>query len=93
MNRTTASLADIQVPVLLAHQEDDACSVTPYEDLPALAKAFSAAPAVEIKGYTGGGNYRGSECGARTAHGFRGIERRVVRELAAWIHGIAAKGR
>ena len=73
--------------------KNSACDVTVFEDLPALAKEFVSAPKVEIKGYSGGGNYRGSVCGARTAHGFRGIEKRVVRDLAAWIHGTAGADR
>ena len=89
----SVKLEKIRVPVLLAHHQDDACYVTLVEDLPALAKEFTGAPRVEIKVYRGGGNYRGSECGARAAHGFRGIEKRVVRELAAWIHTIAGTGR
>ncbi len=89
----SVKLEKIRLPVLLAHHEDDLCYVTVFEDLPALAKEFVNAPRVEIKGYRGGGNYRGSECRARTAHGFRGIEKRVVRETAAWIHAIAATGR
>ena len=89
----SVKLEKIRVPVLLAHHQDDACYATLVEDLPALAKEFTGAPRVEIKVYRGGGNYRGSECGARAAHGFRGIEKRVVRELAAWIHTIAGAGR
>lgn len=89
----SAKLGKIRAPVLLAHHEDDSCYVTVFEDLPALAKEFTNAPKVEIRGYKGGGNYRGSECGSRTAHGFRGIEKRVVRETAAWIHRIAGAGR
>ena len=87
----TAKLENIRVPVLLAHHKDDACYVTPFENISALAKDFVNAPKIEIKGYTGGGNYRGKECGARHAHGFRGIEKHVVREIAAWIHGVARK--
>jgi pimeloyl-ACP methyl ester carboxylesterase len=89
----SAKLEKIRVPVLLAHHEDDSCDVTVFADLPELAKKFTGAPRVEIKGYRGGGNYRGSDCGARTAHGFRGIEKRVVRETAAWIHKISGAGR
>ena len=89
----SAKLDNIRVPVLLAHHKDDACDVTQFEDLAELAKAFTNSPKVEIKGYSGGGNYRGSECGARTAHGFRGIEKQVVRETARWIHAQPAATR
>lgn len=87
----SAKLENIRVPVLLAHHEDDSCYVTVFEDLPALAKEFVNAPKVEIKGYKGGGPYRGRECGALAAHGYRGIERRVVRDLADWIHAVAKR--
>ncbi len=87
----SARIGNIRIPVLFAHHEDDACDVTAPEDLPDLAKEFANAPSVEIKTYTGGGGYRDSECGNRTAHGFRGIEKRVVRDIAAWIKRIAAR--
>jgi dienelactone hydrolase len=89
----SAKLEKIRVPVLIAHHVDDSCDVTVFEDLPKLAKQFTNAAKVEIKGYKGGGNYRGSECGSRSAHGFRGIEKQVVRELAAWIHKITGTKR
>jgi hypothetical protein len=89
----SVKLEMIRVPVLLAHHQDDSCDVTVFEDLPGLAKEFTGAPRVEIKAYRGGGNYRGSNCQNRTPHGFRGIEKRVVRELAAWIHAIAGTGK
>lgn len=87
----SARLKGIRVPVLLAHHRDDACYVTVPDDLPGLARKFTGAPSVETKIYTGGGNYRGPDCGARTAHGFRGIEKRVVRDIAAWLKRIAAR--
>ncbi len=89
----SVKLEKIRVPVLFAHHRDDLCDVTVFEDLAALAKLFVNAPRVEIKGYRGGGNYRGSGCGSRTAHGFRGIEKRVVADIAAWIHAVAGGGR
>lgn len=85
----SARLDNIRVPVLLAHHKEDACDVTPFWNLTALARDFANSPKVEIKGYSGGRNYRGSVCAGLHAHGFRGIEKRVVRDIAAWIHGIA----
>ncbi|MBT3792325.1 MAG: alpha/beta hydrolase [Rhodospirillales bacterium] len=91
----SANLANIKVPVLFAHHKDDACDVTRFEDLPALAKKITRAPKVAIRGYSGDGgkSYRGSECASKTAHGFRGIEKQVVRETAEWIHEIAGTPR
>ncbi len=85
-----ARLDNIRVPVLIASHKDDGCYVTPFEDSARLKRALAAAPSVEIKGYSGGGPYRGRECGARHAHGFPGIEAQVVGDIAAWIKRQAA---
>ncbi len=85
-----ARLENIRAPVLIAGHKDDGCYVTPFEDSPKLKRALTASPSVEIKGYSGGGPYRGRECGALHAHGFPGIEGRVVDDIAAWIKRQAA---
>lgn len=85
-----ARLENIGAPVLIASHKEDACYATPFEDSPRLKRALSAAPSVEIKGYSGGGPYRGRECGSRHAHGFPGIEAQVVGDIAAWIKRQAA---
>jgi hypothetical protein len=87
-----ADLAAVRVPVLLAHHEEDACTVTPAADLGALAKAFAAAPSVKTLLYRGGGPFTGDDCGARAAHGFPGLEERVVADIARWIKAIAGSG-
>ncbi len=85
-----ARLDNIRAPVLIASHKEDGCYVSPFEDSPKLKRALTASPSVEIKGYSGGGPYRGRECGARHAHGFRGIEPQVVDFIAAWIKRQAA---
>ncbi len=84
-----ARLENIRAPVLIASHKEDACYATPFEDSPRLKRALNGAPSVEIKGYSGGG-YRGRECRALHAHGFRGIEAQVVGDIAAWIKRQAA---
>ena len=85
-----ARLENIRAPVLIASHKEDACYATPFEDSPRLKRAMTASPSVEIKGYSGGGGYRGRECGPLHAHGFRGIEAQVVDFIAAWIKRQAA---
>ena len=87
-----ADLAAVRVPVLLAHHEDDSCYVTQAADLGRLAKAFTAAPSVKTLLYRGGGPFTGDDCGARAAHGFPGLEERVVADIARWIKAIAGSG-
>lgn len=88
-----ARLDAVRVPVLIAHHEDDACALTPFSDVPGLAKEFTKAPRVDVKSYTGGGNYRGDDCGPFAAHGFRRIERRVIGDIARWIKTVAVGGK
>ncbi len=85
-----ARLENIRAPVLIASHKEDACYATPFEDSPKLKRALTASPSVEIKGFRGGGGYRGRECGPLHAHGFRGIEAQVVDFIAAWIKRQAA---
>ena len=85
-----ARLENIRAPVLIASHKEDACYATPFEDSPRLKRALTGSPSVEIKGFRGGGGYRGWECGPHHAHGFRGIEAQVVDDIAAWIKRQAA---
>ena len=86
-------LQDIQVPVLFVHHKNDLCDVTVAEDIPDLAKKFTAAPNVKITIEEEGGKYRGSECGSLSAHGFRSIEARVVDQIASWVKDVAEAAR
>ncbi len=40
---------------------------------------------VKVLWYEDAKNPRGSECGARYYHGFIGIEKKVVKDIMAWI--------
>ena len=81
----SAKLSAIKVPVLFVHHEDDLCGSTPSADIPGLAKKLTAAPVVKQLYFRGGGPYRGRDCGTRAAHGFKGIDAKVVHDIAAWI--------
>lgn len=84
-----AALDAIRVPVLFVHNRDDACYVCVPDDIPDLARQFTAAPSVKIEMVKGGGPWHGRECGSRHAHGYPGIEREVVAKIAAWMKTVA----
>ena len=86
-------LARIFVPVMMVHHADDRCPGTVPGDLPALSRKFINAPETKISLHSGGGPWRGRECRARAAHGFPGIEDKVVADMAGWIKTVAAKRR
>ena len=94
----TATLADrppavrsyatrITGPVLMVHHTDDGCHVTKYADAQAI---FEAIPASTRKGFvsvSGGDPPRGRACGAQSAHGFLGVERKTVAAIVDWMNG------
>lgn len=83
------ALDKIELPVLIAHHKKDACSVTPPSGVTELKDALKNAGPVKVLWYENAKNPRGNECGSRHYHGFIGIEKRVVRDIMAWIRNPA----
>jgi pimeloyl-ACP methyl ester carboxylesterase len=77
-------LAQIHIPVLVIHHEQDGCSHCAYADTAALMGKFVNAPRKQLLSFKGGEN-RGDPCEAFAYHGFNGLEREVVAQTAAWI--------
>jgi hypothetical protein len=75
----------ITLPVLIVHHVKDACNVTPFEEVPQLEVALSAAKTVAVLSYEGGSPTREEVCGAYHYHGFRGIEKKVISDISDWI--------
>lgn len=78
------NLAGIRAPTLIAHHREDACHITPYSKLDALASRLTSARVVSVLRYEGG-KARGKPCKARHFHGFHGIEDRVVQDIVEWL--------
>lgn len=81
---TAVALNTVTVPVLLVHHQEDGCRNCPYDAMPALMTALSAAPKVELISITGG-NAQGNPCYSGY-HQFLGIEAEVTQKIAAWIN-------
>ena len=76
----------VNVPSFVVAHEDDGCFVTPPSDVTILESRLSVgSPKVKVKTFTGGTTTLSNECGALSAHGFFGIEQRVVRKIGKWI--------
>ena len=80
-----APLDRITKPVLIVHHHDDACRATPYDNIASLKRRFTVSGLVEVQVYEGGDPPISEPCQARSAHGFFGIEKRVVDAIACWI--------
>lgn len=77
-------LARLRIPVLVVHHEQDGCSHCRFGDLPALMSKLDHLPRKQLLTFKGGDN-RGDPCEAMAYHGFNGLEREVVTQIAAWI--------
>jgi len=67
----------IAAPVLHVHNENDACSATPYS----IVKEYGGENLVTVRGGVPGGD----PCGGTHLHSFQGREELVVRSIISWI--------
>ena len=82
---TDLPLDRIRVPALVVAHEDDECWATPPGGAEWIAESLVNASRVEVKMFSGGDPPRSKPCQARSAHGFLGIEQKVVAAIAAFI--------
>ncbi|MDB5873644.1 MAG: hypothetical protein JWQ07_3086 [Ramlibacter sp.] len=77
-------LGKIRVPVLVVHHEQDGCEHCAFSGMPVLMGKLGNAPRTQLLSFKGGEN-RGDPCEAFAYHGFNGLEREVVQQIAVWI--------
>lgn len=81
-----ADWAALKTPLLWVHHYKDPCGWTRYADAEKYARR-TGAPLVTVRG---GGPWRGEACMAFSAHGYAGIEQKVVSAMREWVRtGIA----
>lgn len=79
-----AALGRIAMPVLIFHNEQDACKVSPYSGVQALQRALKSAPRKDIISLSHG-DATGDACQGMSAHGYLGVEGQVVSTIAGWL--------
>ena len=77
-------LDKLQIPVLVVHHEQDGCSLCLFRDMPSLMHKLDAVPKKALITFKDGQS-RGDPCEAFAYHGYNGIEREVVAQIAGWI--------
>lgn len=78
------SLDRVKIPVLVVHHEQDGCKHCAFGQVPGLMEKLGGAPKTQLIAVKGG-QTRGDPCAAFAYHGFNGIERDVVAQIADWI--------
>jgi len=78
-------LKAIQMPVLVYHHAKDACKLCQPHEVEWILKGLSNAPVKKLMMVDGGADPRGDACDALHWHGFIGMEREAVDQIAGWI--------
>jgi hypothetical protein len=78
------SLETIPVPVLVVHNQDDGCFLSPFADAAPGFARLRAAPAKQLIVVSGGTSHS-APCEALSPHGYYHIEGKVVPPIVAWI--------
>jgi pimeloyl-ACP methyl ester carboxylesterase len=85
-NLPSQSLGRITVPTLVLHHEHDACKACSPSGVSWIMRGLSNTP-IKAQVMVSGGEDQaeGDPCEGMHTHGFRGIERKVVDKIIAWI--------
>ncbi|GGC85007.1 alpha/beta hydrolase [Undibacterium terreum] len=81
----TQSLSKISVPVLVVHNQKDACPICQPYQASYIVNALKNAPARKLLMLDGGSGASGDVCEALHYHGFIGIEQQAVDAISQWI--------
>jgi hypothetical protein len=77
-------LENIVVPVLVVHNRDDGCNLSPFSGADYAMGRMTGTPARQLLAVSGGIS-KGDACQAMSPHGYLGIEQQVVGPMVAWI--------
>lgn len=80
-------LDQMQLPVLMVHHRNDACRISSFEEAKITEAALKAVTTVDFTEVNGGAYPRSAPCDSLSAHGFFGMEDKVVHVISDWIDG------
>lgn len=80
-------LEKLTLPVLMVHHRDDACRVSSFEEAEKTRTFLRGHTKVDFSEVSGGAYPRSAPCDNLSAHGFFGIEDKVVRVISDWVAG------
>jgi len=84
-------LEETAYPVLLVHHRGDNCKWTPFSEAEQLSRRFKNSSRVDFEAVEGGSTPLSDPCNALSAHGFFGIEEKVMEIMVGWMTTISQK--
>lgn len=82
-------LEKLNLPVLMVHHREDLCRVSPFQEAEKTRDSLRGHTSVDFTEVNGGAYPRSAPCDNLSAHGFFGIEDKVVRVITDWVDGRA----
>lgn len=82
-------LDKLTLPVLMLHHREDACRVSSFEEAGKTRDALRRRTSVDFTEINGGAYPRSAPCDNLSAHGFFGVEDKVVQIITDWVGGRA----
>lgn len=83
----------LSLPVLMVHHRDDTCRVSSFEEAEKTRTALRSHTTVDFTEVGGGAYPRSAPCDNLSAHGFFGVEDKVVKVITDWVGGRAVPER
>ncbi|HCE68612.1 MAG: hypothetical protein A2X82_01115 [Geobacteraceae bacterium GWC2_55_20] len=80
-------LEKLNLPVLMIHHRDDLCRVSPFQEAEKTRDSLRGHTSVDFTEVNGGAYPRSAPCDNLSAHGFFGIEDKVVQVITDWLEG------
>lgn len=80
-------LEKLNLPVLMVHHREDDCRVSPFQEALRTRDSLRSHTRVDFTEVSGGAYPRSAPCDNLSAHGFFGIEDKVVQVIADWLGG------
>lgn len=78
------SLEKLRIPVLVVHHTQDGCKHCPYSDTSVLMDKLTGTTSKQLLSIRGGEN-TGDPCNALSYHGYNGLDREVIDQIASWM--------
>jgi predicted esterase len=74
----------LRVPTLIVHNRNDGCPLSPFDQAAPSLASMHDAPVKELIAVSSSASLSGA-CDAMSPHGYLGIEKQVVQQIANWI--------
>ena len=89
VQRNVPHLDEMHAPMLVLYHKNDRCRYTPASSAEAFRSLASGVRRFDTKLLSGGTSASSGACKGLSAHGFRGLDRKVVDTIVTWLGSVA----